>query len=136
MSEPTVRQLRVVLTVADLDAAIAFYRDALGLREQDAFSDPDGRVVILEAGRATLELSDEPHARFIDEVEGVAAGDPPRVRLAFEVEDGAGSTQRLAASGTLVVAPPVRTPWDSLNARLAGPEGMPVTLFEELPPSG
>jgi len=48
MSESGVRQLRVVL-------AVVFYRDALGLPERDALSDPDGRVVILEAGRATLE---------------------------------------------------------------------------------
>ena len=136
MSEPGVRQLRVVLQVDDLDAAVAFYRDALGLAERDAFSDPDGRVVILEAGRATLELTDEAHARFIERVEGVAvegvAGDPPRLRLAFEVDDADGATRRLEAAGTLVVAPPVRTPWDSLNARLAGPEDTAVTVFEEL----
>jgi catechol 2,3-dioxygenase-like lactoylglutathione lyase family enzyme len=131
MSEPGVRQLRVVLQVDDLDAAVAFYRDALGLAEQDAFSDPDGRVVILEGGRATLELTDEPHARYIERVEGVD-GAPPPLRLAFEVDDADGVTRRLEASGTLVVAAPVRTPWNSLNARLDGPEGMPVTLFEEL----
>ena len=130
MSDPAVRQLRVVLTVADLDAAVAFYRDALGLTEQDAFSDPDGRVVILGAGRATLELTDEPHARYIEQVEGVH-GEPPALRLAFEVDDADGTTRRLEAAGTLVVAPPVRTPWDSLNARLAGPEGVAVTIFEE-----
>lgn len=55
MSESGVRQLRVVLAVDDLDAAVVLYRDALGLAERDALSDPDGRVVILEAGRATLE---------------------------------------------------------------------------------
>jgi len=129
MSE--VRQLRVVLTVPDFEAAVAFYRDALGLDERDAFSDPDGRVVILEAGRATLELTDEPHARFIDRVEGVPADDPPTVRLAFEVDDAAGAAHRLEAAGTVVVAPPVRTPWNSLNARLEGPDGTPLTIFQE-----
>ncbi|MEN0127955.1 MAG: VOC family protein [Brevundimonas sp.] len=131
MNEPGVRQLRVVLRVDDLDAAVAFYRDALGLAEQDAFSDPDGRVVILEGGRATLELTDEAHARYIERVEGVD-GEPPRLRLAFEVDDADGATRLLEGSGTPVVAAPVRTPWNSLNARLDGPEGMPVTLFEEL----
>jgi catechol 2,3-dioxygenase-like lactoylglutathione lyase family enzyme len=36
MSPPTnaVRQLRLVVEVSDLDDAVSFYRDALGLREQ------------------------------------------------------------------------------------------------------
>ena len=70
---PPVRQLRLVVTTDDYDAALAFYRDALGLAELGAFADPDGRVTILDAGRATLEITDEPHAAFIDRVEGVAA---------------------------------------------------------------
>ncbi|MDF3049494.1 MAG: glyoxalase, partial [Pseudonocardia sp.] len=31
-----------------------------------------------------------------------------------------------------VLAPPTRTPWDSLNARLEAPGGLQLTLFEEL----
>jgi hypothetical protein len=31
-----------------------------------------------------------------------------------------------------VLAEPVRTPWDSLNARLEGPAGLQLTLFQEL----
>ncbi|MFF0371018.1 hypothetical protein [Micromonospora sp. NPDC005087] len=51
---PVVRQLRLVVEAADHDAAVAFFRDALGLPEEAAFSgDGDARVVILDAGRAT-----------------------------------------------------------------------------------
>ena len=50
-----VSELRVALTVADFDQAVAFYRDALGLEQVADWSSPDGRVVLLEAGRATLE---------------------------------------------------------------------------------
>ncbi len=55
MSEPTVRQLRLVVTADDYGAAFCFYRDVLGLTEQAAFASPDGRVTILEAGRAKTD---------------------------------------------------------------------------------
>ena len=65
----SVRQLRVVVTADDYDGALRFYRDVLGLSELGSFSGEHGRVSILDAGRATLELSDSAHADYIDEVE-------------------------------------------------------------------
>src|ERR687893_2805184 len=114
---PNVTELRLVVTAEDYDAALAFYRDVLGLREQGAFASEGGRVTILEAGRATLELTDPPHAAFIDEVE-VGRRVAGRIRVAFEVEDSTAATEALAAAGATVIAPPTRTPWNSLNARL------------------
>ncbi|MBA3488288.1 MAG: VOC family protein, partial [Longispora sp.] len=67
--QSSVRGLRLVVTAADYDRAVEFYRDVLGLPERAAYSSPNGRVVILDAGRATLELSDPQHAAYIDEVE-------------------------------------------------------------------
>ncbi|MFY1705705.1 deaminase [Micromonospora sp. WMMA1923] len=132
MAEIDVNQLRVVLTVDDFDAAVAYYRDTLGLPESAAFAGPDGaRVVILDAGRATLELANAAQARFIAEVE--TGGTPTgAVRLAFEVTDVGAATDALTGVGARLVAAPVRTPWGSRNARLDGPAGVPVTLFEEL----
>ena len=51
-----VSELRVSLTVADFDKALSLYRDALGLEQREDWSSDDGRVVLLAAGRATLEL--------------------------------------------------------------------------------
>ncbi len=65
-SEPTVREMRLVVTAADYDEAVHFYRDVLGLPERVAYSSPDGRVTILEAGIATLEIADPAQAEFID----------------------------------------------------------------------
>ena len=45
-----VKQMRLVVTADDYDAAVAFYRDVLGMPEEDARSSEDGRVVILQAG--------------------------------------------------------------------------------------
>jgi lactoylglutathione lyase len=128
-----VHELRVAVTTDDYDDAVAFYRDVLGLREREAFASEDGRVTILEAGRATLELLDPTHAGFVDEVE-VGRRVAGQIRLAFEVDDSAETTQALAAAGATVMAEPRRTPWNSLNARLEGPAGLQLTLFTELGP--
>ena len=130
---PSVRELRVAVTARDYDEAVVFYRDVLGLRERAAFASEDGRVTILEAGRATLELLDPTHAAFVDEVEvgRRVAGD---VRIAFEVDDSATTARALAAAGATVLAQPRRTPWNSLNARLEGLAGLQLTLFSELGP--
>ncbi|HZR53374.1 MAG TPA: VOC family protein [Streptosporangiaceae bacterium] len=124
-------ELRLVVTAADYDEALRFYRDALGLREQAAYSSPGGRVTILEAGRATLEIADPPHAEYIDEVE-VGRRVAGHVRVAFGVPDSAAATRTLAEAGATVIAEPTRTPWNSLNSRLDGPGDLQLTLFTDL----
>jgi lactoylglutathione lyase len=126
-----VRQLRLVVTAADYQEALAFYRDVLGLTEEAAYSSEDGRVTILDAGRATLEITDPNHAAYIDDVE-VGRRVAGQFRVAFEVDDSTATTARLAEAGATVIAEPTRTPWNSLNARLEGPAGIQLTLFTEL----
>ena len=132
--QPTgaVRQLRVVVTADDFDAALAFYRDELGLTEQAAFEGAgDARVVILNAGQATLELANPAQAAMIDDVEvGRRVG--PHIRLAFEVADTQAVTEKLSAAGADVIAEPTVTPWRSVNSRLQAPAGIQLTLFQEL----
>lgn len=126
-----VGQLRIVVTASDYEEAVHFYRDVLELEETAAFSGDGGEVVILEAGRATLEIANPAHADYVDRVE---VGDrvAGHIRVAFEVEDASEWTERLAAAGAVVLADPTRTPWDSLNSRLEAPAGLQLTLFQEL----
>jgi predicted enzyme related to lactoylglutathione lyase len=132
---PRVRQMRVVVEAEDFDRAVAFYRDAMGLREELAVADDgDARVMILEAGRATLELANPAQKQFIDEVE-VGRQVAPRIRVAFEVGDVDSETDALASAGAELIAPPVETPWRSRNSRLKAPAGLQITLFEELGPT-
>jgi predicted enzyme related to lactoylglutathione lyase len=126
---PAVHELRLVVTVDDYDAAVAFYRDALGLPERGAFGSPDGgRVTILEAGTATLELADRSQAAYIDEVE-VGRRVAGQIRVAFGVPDAERATRKLEAAGATVIAEPTETPWGSLNARLDAPGDLQLTLF-------
>ena len=130
----TVRQLRLVVEATDFDEAVAFYRDALGLEvELDLESDGGAHVVILDAGRATLEISNPAQVELIDTVE-VGRRVSPHLRVAFEVDDAMEATDRLTKAGATLIAAPTRTPWESLNARLAGPADLQLTLFEELAP--
>ncbi|MFJ5989362.1 VOC family protein [Lentzea sp. NPDC092896] len=126
-----VRELRLVVTADDYEEALRFYRDVLGLEQRAAFTSDGGRVTILEAGRATLEITDPPHAEYIDQVE-VGRRVAGHFRVAFEVDDSAAATRALEAAGAEVIAEPTRTPWNSLNARLAAPAGLQLTLFQEL----
>jgi predicted enzyme related to lactoylglutathione lyase len=127
-----VRQLRLVVEADDYDAAVAFYRDVLGMPEEAAFSgDGDARVMILDAGRATLEIANPAQKRMIDDVE-VGRQVSPRLRVALEVDDAVARTADASDAGAAVVAPPTRTPWNSLNARFDAPGGLHLTLFEEL----
>jgi predicted enzyme related to lactoylglutathione lyase len=133
MTDP-VRQMRLVVTATDYDEALAFYRDVLGLPELAAFAVAGGRVSILDAGRATLEITDPIHAAYIDEVE-VGRRVAGHIRVAFEIGDAGAATERLVAAGATLIGPPTETPWRSLNARLQAPGDLQLTLFQELEPT-
>jgi predicted enzyme related to lactoylglutathione lyase len=132
MTNPRVLQLRLVVEAEDYDEAVRFYRDVLGLTERAAFEGGDeARVAILEAGRATLEITNPAQKRMIDDIE-VGRQVAPRIRVAFEVDDSAASTTELVAAGATLIAAPTETPWRSLNSRLDAPAGLQITLFQEL----
>jgi predicted enzyme related to lactoylglutathione lyase len=127
-----VLQMRLVVEADDYEEAVAFYRDVLGAREELAVDSEGGAsVTILDVGRATLELSNPAQVALIDDVE-VGRRVSPRLRVAFEVVDAAGVTRELVDAGAEVIAEPTLTPWQSLNARLAGPAGLQITVFQEL----
>jgi len=114
--------------VKDFDQALAFYRDILGLEQIADWSSGTGRVFLLGAGRATLELLDDAQAGTVDEIEA-GRRVSGTVRLAIEVADSQDIARRLVAAGAAQVAPPVLTPWGDRNARVQAPDGMQLTLF-------
>jgi lactoylglutathione lyase len=123
-----VRELRIALTVDDFVGAVAFYRDALGLPQLADWSSADGRVILLDAGRATLELFDEPQAAMVDGVE-VGQRVAGSVRFALEVADSPAAADELERAGAERLGGPVETPWRDVNVRLRAPDGMQLTLF-------
>jgi catechol 2,3-dioxygenase-like lactoylglutathione lyase family enzyme len=129
-----VRETRIAVTVEDYDAAVRLYRDALGLPALEEWDGPDGRGMVLDAGRATLELLSPEQAALVDRIEAGARVSGP-IRLALHVGDSAGTAARLVAGGARRVADPVITPWGHRNTRVQTPDGLQLTLFE-LPGNG
>ena len=120
--------LQVVVTVEDFEAAVAFYRDGLGLPVLESWEVGGGSGVILDAGTATLELLS---ASETERVDGIEVGEPTSgpVRFALEVEDSAAAAAALVAAGAEQLGGPVVTPWNHRNVRLRAPDGMQLTLF-------
>jgi len=129
---PMVKQLRLVVEADDFEEAVAFYRDAMGLKEEFFVESEGGaRVMALQAGRATLEIVNPAQRRLIDQLE--AGREVSRsIRVAFEVTDANSTTDQLVAAGAELIASPTETPWRSLNSRLEAPAGLQITVFEEL----
>lgn len=127
-----VKELRIALTVENYEEALAFYRDALGLKLLEEWNTPTANGALLEAGRATLEIFDEGQATMVDEIE-VGRRVAGTVRFALEVEDSATVAGVLERAGARRLGQPVETPWGDVNVRLRAPDGMQLTLFTPPP---
>ena len=124
-----VKELRIILTVDNLEEVIKFYREALGLEVSKEWHEPTGNGIILEAGRASLELIDKKHAEKIDAIEvGKRVAGP--VRIALNIGDGIAEVgNTLAAAGAVKLAAVKQAPWSKVQ-RMQDPGGMQFTLFE------
>jgi lactoylglutathione lyase len=127
-----IHELRVAVTAPDHEAAVAFYRDVLGLPQVADWTSPDGKVVVLDGGRATLELIDEAQADYVDRVE-VGRRVAGQVRLALDVDDSATLAERARMNGAVLLGKgPVETPWGDRNVRLSAPADLQLTLFTKV----
>lgn len=104
----------VLYPTADLQAALAFYGDALGLPVK--FADGD-RYAALDGGGATFALAGA--------AEDVTGGRPA---ASFRVPDVAAAVQRLVGAGATVVRPPEEGPHE-IRAVLDDPWGNPLVLY-------
>jgi len=129
MDERSVMELRVALTAREFERMEKFYRQGLGLEPSQSWPSDQGRAVVLELGRAVLELFDEKQAGTVDQIEAGRRVSGP-IRFALKVPDLKAAMERLLANGATLVHPPVVTPWGDTNVRLQDPEGMQVTLFQ------
>src|SRR5574341_890358 len=98
--------------------------------------------MLLEMGRATLEIFDEGHAAQVDQIE-VGERVSGRIRFALQVPDVHAAAERLMAKGAVRVHEAVKIPWGDTNIRLRAPGGMWITMFQapesgepRMPPAG
>ncbi len=128
MTNP-VFELRVAVTSKDYERLVKFYCKGLNIEPAALWNNDGGHALILEMGKATLELFDEKQAEVIDQLE---AGQrlSGAIRFALQIPDLNAAMERLLAHGATLVHPPVMTPWGDYNVRLQDPDGMQVTLFQ------
>ena len=126
-------ELRVALTTHDYERLVEFYCQGLGIEPGAIWNNDGGKALILDMGKATLELFDERQAEVIDQLE---AGRRIRgqIRFAMQVPDLNVAMERLLVHGATLVHEPVQTPWGDKNVRLQDPDGMQVTLFQAQEP--
>jgi predicted enzyme related to lactoylglutathione lyase len=99
--------------VTDLEKAVGFYRDGLGLQLQ--YSSPEHRYASFAAGavRLGVTLPGPDHAALVGRHTGVG----------FEVADLEAEHARLSAAGVHFTMPPTRQPWGGFMAMISDPDG-------------
>ena len=97
-----VLQLRVALTAEDYDRIVALYTEGLGLEPAALWTSETTHAVLLEMGRATLEIFDEGHAAEVDRIE-VGERVSGQIRFALQVPDVEAAARRLIAKGATLV---------------------------------
>ena len=122
-------ELRVALTTSDYGRLVKFYCEGLGIEPAQIWHNDQGKAMVLEMGKATLEIFDETQAETIDRLEA-GKRSSGQVRFALQVPDLKAAMERLLAHGARLVHPPVMTPWGDYNVRLEDPDGMQITLFQ------
>ena len=132
------------LVVADLDRALRFWRDLLGLqvvdRQEEAGPHLDAMMGLKDVRVTTVKLA-APHGSLIELLNFHSHLDQPAwtgtpystgfTHLALQVDDVAAVCHKLAEAGVTFNAPPQRSPDGRVDVTYCrGPEGVLLELVE------
>lgn len=126
---PPIMEFRVALTTEAFERLASFYLDGLGFEPAQVWPEDQGQALVLDMGKATLEVFDEKQADTIDQIEA-GRRISGQIRFALQVPDLDAAMERLVAHGATLVHPPVVTPWGDRNVRFQDPDGMQITLYQ------
>lgn len=118
MTDEPARVGNVLYPVPDVAAAVAFYRDSLGLPVK--FTD-GSRYAALDGGGVTFAI-----AAAQESVAG------PGPAASFKITDVAAAVERLTAAGATVVTPATEGPHE-VRAALRDPAGNPFVIYAPRP---
>jgi catechol 2,3-dioxygenase-like lactoylglutathione lyase family enzyme len=134
-ARPTTRafdELRICLRVSDLDAAIALYRDGLGMNVVDEWQHPGGqRGVLFGVVPAAIEIFDDAQWDLVDNAElGRTLHRDHALRIeARDTTHLAELADRVAAAGGTRTGEVTTTPWEQTCLRMESGEGEQLSLF-------
>ena len=123
------RALSASLTVSDLPASLAWYRDVVGFTVDREFQ-REGRLmaVSLRAGDARVLITQDDGARGADRARG--EGFSLMITTAQDVD---GLAARIRELGGTLESEPADTPWGPRMFRLRDPDGFRFTISSEAP---
>jgi catechol 2,3-dioxygenase-like lactoylglutathione lyase family enzyme len=121
---------RVAVVVADLERALVWYRDTLGLTVR--VREPETGYVELALGKGTSALSlvapredwGEPYFSETRARIGTATG------IAFQTDSVFALEHRLEGSGSRITQHPERQPWGGVTVRFTDPDGNEFLAFQ------
>ncbi len=120
MADEPARVGNVLYPVPDVAAAVAFYRDGLGL----AVKFQDGtRYAALDGGGVTFAIA---------AAEESVAGPVPAASFKIADTDLTAAVERLTAAGATVVSPATEGPHE-IRAALRDPAGNPFVIYASRP---
>jgi lactoylglutathione lyase len=113
-----------ILVVDDLDVALTFYTETLGL----SLGHRSGPYAQLDTGSCRLALYER---SAMAETLGVANADVPAFEIGFKVDDVDAAYHDLIASGARAAVAPTDRPWGQRTAYVCDPDGHLVELAED-----
>ena len=113
--------------VSDLEASVAFYRDALRLPFRFA------EHGYAEFGTENLKLGLFERGRLPDLIGREHRPGGPDGEVLFVVDDADAEAERLRAAGVEVLSGPTDRPWGHRTLHVADPDGLVVELAQEIP---
>ena len=121
------RSISPALTVGDIDASLAWYRDVVGFHVQETW-EHEGRVggAALAAGTARLLLVQDDWAKGRDRVKG--EGFRLHMATADDVDEIAA---RIEERGGTLESPPADLPWGPRAFSLVDSDGFKMTISSE-----
>jgi lactoylglutathione lyase len=116
----------VILYVGDLERAVEFYRDVVGLE----YKFTDAGYAEFDAGGVRFALYERRRAEWLTggEVSPGAGGE-----VVVMVDDVDACAERLAAAGVPVLSGPADRPWGHRTVHVADPDGFVVEFAAEIP---
>lgn len=124
------RELTASLTVKDLEASLAFYRDVVGFTVSQRH-EREGKLVAcsLKAGTVQILIGQDDGKRGWDRVKG--EGMSLQITTAQDVDAIA---ERIKAAGGVLESEPTTIPWGARAFRLKDPDGFKIAISTVPPP--
>lgn len=121
------RALMISLTVKDMQASLAWYRDVVGFTVEQKYEfEGTLRAVSLKAGAVQILLNQDDGAKGLDRAKG--QGFSFQLTTAQSVDDIA---NRIKANGGSLVSEPAEMPWGVRMFRLRDPDGFNLAISSE-----